>query len=293
MTNLILHIPHSSDKIPKNEGFVADKKLLTQEIIKLTDWYTDDLFLFEESIIVQADFSRIFCDTERFSDDSQEVMAEYGMGVLYEKLDDGSVMREVNPKLREDILNNYYWPHHNKLNQAVNDQLISNGRALIVDCHSFPSDPLIRDLSQEGNRPDFNIGTDSFHTPNDLIEISKYFFEERGYSLGIDSPYSGTMVPINHYQKTKNVSSIMLEINRALYLNEPGNQKSSNYLAVKKTVNEYLKLLQTVYDKITHRAKISENNKWLFPTDGFGKMEKGLANSKDIYEKSRKNNTDT
>ena len=220
-------------------------------------------------------------------------MAEYGMGVLYEKLDDGSVMREVNPKLREDILNNYYWPHHNKLNQAVNDQLISNGRALIVDCHSFPSDPLVRDLSQEENRPDFNIGTDSFHTPNDLIEISKYFFKEKGYSLGVDSPYSGTMVPINHYKKTKNVSSIMLEINRALYLNEPGNQKSSNYLAVKKTVNEYLKLLQTVYDKITHRAKISENNKWLFPTDGFGKMEKGLANSKDIYEKSRKNNTDT
>tara|TARA_B100000767_G_scaffold266529_1_gene284042 strand:+ start:5811 stop:6692 length:882 start_codon:yes stop_codon:yes gene_type:complete len=292
MTNLILHIPHSSDKIPMDKGFVADKKLLTQEIIKLTDWYTDDLFLFEESIIVQADFSRIFCDTERFSDDSQEVMAEYGMGVLYEKLDDGSVMREVNPKLREDILNNYYWPHHNKLNQAVNDQLISNGRALIVDCHSFPSDPLIRDLSQEENRPDFNIGTDSFHTPNDLIEISKYFFEERGYSLGIDSPYSGTMVPINHNQKTKNVSSIMLEINRALYLNEPGNQKSSNYLAVKKTVNEYLKLLQTVYDKITHRAKISENNKWLFPTDGFGEMEKGRTNSKDIYEKSRKNNTD-
>ena len=292
MTNLILHIPHSSDKIPMDKGFVVDKKILAQEIIKLTDWYTDDLFLFEDSVIVRADFSRIFCDTERFSDDSQEVMAKYGMGVLYEKSDDGVAIREVNPKLREDILNNYYWPHHNKLNQAVNDQLISNGRALIVDCHSFPSDPLIRDLSQDENRPDFNIGTDSFHTPNDLIEISKYFFKERGYSLGIDSPYSGTMVPISHYQKTKNVSSIMLEINRALYLNEPGNQKSSNYLAVKKTVNEYLKLIQTTHEKSSHRAKISENNKWLFPTDGFGEMEKGRTNSKDIYEKSRKNNTD-
>jgi len=42
------------------------------------------------------------------------------------------------------------------------------------------------------------------------------------------------------------------------------------------------------------RPETSENNKWLFPTDGFGKLEKGrtASNSKDIYEKSRKNNTD-
>lgn len=250
MTNLILHIPHSSDRIPMDKGYVVDRKTLDEEIIKLTDWYTDDLFSLEDSIIVRADFSRIFCDTERFSDDSQEVMAQYGMGVLYERLDDGSLIREINPNLREEILNNYYWPHHEKLNQAVNDQLELNGKALIVDCHSFPSNPLIRDLSQRENRPDFNIGTDDFHTPDYLIEISENFFEKKGYSLGVDWPYSGSIVPLNHYQKTKNVSSIMLEINRALYLNEPGNQKSSNYLAIKETIKEYLKELKTAFKNI-------------------------------------------
>ena len=75
MTNLILHIPHSSDRIPMDKGYVVGKKILDQEIIKLTDWYTDELFFFEDSIIIKADFSRIFCDTERFSEDSQEVMA--------------------------------------------------------------------------------------------------------------------------------------------------------------------------------------------------------------------------
>jgi hypothetical protein len=64
-----------------DKGYVVDKKILDQEIIKLTDWYTDELFFFEDSIIIRADFSRIFCDTERFSEDSQEVMAQYGMGV--------------------------------------------------------------------------------------------------------------------------------------------------------------------------------------------------------------------
>ena len=250
MNKLILHIPHSSDKIPDRKGYVVDKKILDKEIIKLTDWYTDDLFFFEDSIPVKADFSRIFCDTERFSDDSQEVMAEYGMGVLYEKGDDGSVIRVVNERLREEILNRYYWPHHEKLNQAVDSQLKLHGKALIVDCHSFPSKPLFRDLDQNSDRPDFNIGTDSFHTPNYLIEMSKDFFKKKGYTLGIDWPYSGSIVPLNHYQKTKDVESIMLEINRALYLNEPGNNMSSNYSTIKETVTEYLEILKTARNKL-------------------------------------------
>jgi hypothetical protein len=35
-------------------------------------------------------------------------------------------------------------------------------------------------------------------------------------------------------------------------------------------------------NKSSIRPGISEKNKWLFPTDGFGKMEKGRTNSKDI-----------
>ena len=64
-TNLILHIPHASHRIPLDRGYVVGQKTLDQEIIKLTDWYTDDLFLFKDSIPIKADFSRIFCDTER------------------------------------------------------------------------------------------------------------------------------------------------------------------------------------------------------------------------------------
>ena len=83
MTKLILHIPHSSDLIPDKKGYAVDKKTLDKEVIKLTDWYTDDLFSRDDSIIVKADFSRVFCDVERFSDDKQEVMSKFGMGVLY------------------------------------------------------------------------------------------------------------------------------------------------------------------------------------------------------------------
>jgi N-formylglutamate deformylase len=43
MKKLVLHIPHSSNVIPLLEGYVSTQEEINQEIIKLTDWNTDDL----------------------------------------------------------------------------------------------------------------------------------------------------------------------------------------------------------------------------------------------------------
>ena len=241
---IILHVPHSSTNIPLMDGYTVDSNSLANEIIKLTDWYTDDLFTSEDDEMIKAEFSRIFCDPERFTDDSQEIMAQYGMGVLYEKNDAGEDMRKVTPELREKILNDFYWKHHHKLSKAVDTQLNLFGKALIIDCHSYPGKPLKRDLDKNLQRPDFNIGTDSFHTPKQLIEVSKTFFENAGYTLGIDWPYKGSIVPLEHYNKNKNVQTIMLEINRDLYLKESTNEKSDRYLEIKKVTLEFIKMIK-------------------------------------------------
>ena len=241
---IILHIPHSSTNIPLYEGYLVDSIVLDKEILKLTDWFTDDLFHSDEDEMIIAEFSRIFCDPERFTDDSQEVMSQYGMGVLYEKNDDGETIRRVTSELKEKVLRNYYWKHHENLSKAVNNQVNLFGNAIIIDCHSYPSEPLKRDLDQNPKRPDFNIGTDSFHTTKELIDISVSFFEKAGYTLGIDWPYKGSIVPLEHFQKNKNVSTIMLEVNRALYLNEKSNQKSELYNQTKQIVRQYIKTIK-------------------------------------------------
>lgn len=237
---IILHIPHASTKIPVTEGFIVDRDTLDKEILKLTDWYTDDLFESEEDDRVVADFSRIFCDPERFSDDSEEVMARYGMGVLYEKSDDGETIRKVTPPLKKRVLNDYYWPHHNQLSEAVKRHLKQFGKALIIDCHSFPDIPFKRDLDQNPNRPDFNIGTDAFHTPKDLTDTGAEFLKKAGYSVGIDRPYKGSIVPLEFYQQNENVHTIMLEINRKLYLKEPTNKKSERYPEIQEIVKGFI-----------------------------------------------------
>ena len=104
MKKLILHIPHSSTEIPLFDGYLSSQEKINQEIIKLTDWYTDDMFDSDQDDKIIAPFSRIFCEVERLSDDEPEVMAKSGMGVLYEKFDYGEPLRTVTPKLREILL---------------------------------------------------------------------------------------------------------------------------------------------------------------------------------------------
>lgn len=244
MRKLILHIPHSAKTIPIKEGFVISQERINNEILKLTDWHTEDLYHSKNCVSIVFEYSRIFCDPERFSDDSQEPMAKVGMGVLYEKTDENEIMRIISQKLREKILSEYYFKHHTRLNNAVKKQLELNNRALILDCHSFPEIPMKRSQHKIIPRPDYNIGTDKFHTPKKLIDISVNFFKEKNLTLGIDYPFSGSIVPMGFYQKNRNVESIMLEINRKLYLKNGTNEKSDNYEKTKDVVQEYIELIK-------------------------------------------------
>ncbi len=244
MKKLILHVPHSSSNLPFKDGYVVSDELLKNEILKLTDWYTDDLFHSDKDETTQAEFSRIFCDPERFSEDEHEEMASVGMGVLYEKMDNGKIMRVISPELRSKILNEYYWAHHKKLNNAVNQQLEKYGKAIIIDCHSMSDIPFIRDKDQNTKRTDYSIGIDSIHTSDELLQTTLNFFSDRGIEVAINSPYSGTLVPMEHYQKNENIQSIMIEVNRKLYLNDNSNVKSENYSVVKRLLQDYLEVIR-------------------------------------------------
>ncbi len=241
---LILHIPHASTAIPDRSGYLVDDSVLQRELLLLTDWHTDHLYANATDIAVVAPFSRIFCDAERFTDDAQEVMAARGMGVLYTHTDDGTTMRHVDPRLREHILHNWYQPHHARLRTAVEQQLNTQGTALVVDCHSYPDAPLQRDLDRTPGRPAFSIGTDPLHTPPELIAAAVAYFAAQGHPLAIDRPYRGTLVPTPWYGTDARVRSIMLEVNRALYLQPGSDQRSAGYVHTRQLVQGFLDVLR-------------------------------------------------
>ena len=226
MANLILHIPHASLKIPDYDHYLLPKEAVDAEALHLADLYTDELFLPSQGdVVIQADFSRVYCDVERFDDDALEPMSIFGMGATYVRCDDGRPLRNLSPTARDTIM--------------------QNGIARIVDCHSYPDPPLRCSQYQGDAQFDFNIGTDDFHTPPSWIEASMAFFEERGFRLGIDEPYAGSIVPMKHYQKEARVKSIMLEINRTLYLDDTYG-RGPRFLEIQGIVADFLSMIRVI-----------------------------------------------
>ena len=212
----VLHIPHASTIIPNASGFVKGE-IVEHNLKLLTDFATDRIFDVDGMTQLVPQFSRLFCDVERF-DDENEPMLAVGRGFYYTRGYNGEDLRVLDLKSKAAVYTNYYKVHHDIFNKTVNDKLAENGVCYIFDCHSFNENPLIPNV-ENVEQFDICIGTDDYHTPNFLLDYTRLFFENRGFSVGINTPYFGTIVSKEHYQKNKSVHSIMIEINKKLYMN--------------------------------------------------------------------------
>ena len=152
-SSIVIHVPHASTVIPDLERstFQCD---LNDEVLIMTDHYCDERFCSGYTSIV-VPVSRLVCDPERFRDDEQESMSAVGMGAVYTRTHNGSILKTVDNDIRERILQTYYDPHHEALTNAVQRALDKYNQCLIVDGHSFPAAPLPYELYQDAWRPDF------------------------------------------------------------------------------------------------------------------------------------------
>jgi len=248
MKKLILHIPHSSKYIPNEvrDQFCISKEEVDNEILKMTDHFTDELFDLSDVSKVVYPISRLVLDPERFSDDELESMSKIGHGVVYKNTSSlTSLRRDISELEKNNLINFYYIPHHHKLNKLAEEKLIVYGECLVVDCHSFPKYTLPYELKINGNleRPEICLGADEFHTSKLILENAYNLFSELGYYVSINKPFTGTLIPGDYYQKNQKVQGLMIEIRRDLYMNEQTGGKIDNFEKLKKDLSFILSQL--------------------------------------------------
>ncbi|MFE7956960.1 N-formylglutamate amidohydrolase [Streptomyces sp. NPDC057413] len=224
---VILHVPHSAREIPADvrDGIVLDDLALERELDHITDAHTAEIA--EEAARLAGvtpwrfvnRLSRLVVDPERFPDEREEMTA-VGMGAVYTRTTHREVLRRdgLDP---EPLLERYFRPYARAMTEAVAQRLDAVGRAVVVDVHSYPTAPLPYELHGTGPRPPVCLGTDAVHTPPALLKAACEAFAVCG-ETGLDSPFSGTYVPLDFYGREPRVAALMVEIRRDTYMSEPG-----------------------------------------------------------------------
>jgi N-formylglutamate amidohydrolase len=236
---LVIHIPHSSIVLPDayKHAIVLNPDELRQELVRCTDLYCDEIFRPPSGAMIVAPVSRLACDVERFIDDDAEPGAKRGQGLVYSHTQLGRLLRTDSLKLRDIAIKDIYEPHHKNLTNLVDLYLDKYNYCLIIDGHSFSSDALGYEASK---LPDICLGTDPFHTPDWLLESAISEFKKLNLSIRINFPYEGTIIPLKYLNKNKNVFSLMIEINKKIYVNERTAEKLEAFESLKSSISNIL-----------------------------------------------------
>ena len=209
----IIHIPHASLKVPKGfkDNLLVDENYFKNENIFISDYKVDSFVPKNYPHIIKFNYSRMFCDVEKYLDNSKEEMSKYGMGALYTK--DSNGIEFVKRDNKDYIISNYYKKHHESLDNKVKELLNLFKYPIIIDLHSF-SDEFVKRVLKKDNCPDICIGINENNYDLDLLIKTINHFTKYGYSVMINYPYSGSIIS-NKYPE---VISIMIEINKRVYL---------------------------------------------------------------------------
>ncbi len=249
-SSVILHVPHSSRHITAaaRPHILLDDDALTAELDRMTDSHTDLIANRAAARAATTPWaftnlaSRLVVDPERFPDDREEMRA-VGMGAVYTKTSSGDRLRSGDGTAHVgELIAAHYEPYAAAISDLVDDRLAATGRAVIVDVHSYPLNPLPYELHADGPRPRICLGVDPDHTPTALIAAAEEAFTTAG-DTAVNTPFAGCYVPLKHYRQNTNVEAIMIEIRRDIYMVEPGGPPTAGISGVVAAVT---RLIDTV-----------------------------------------------
>lgn len=198
---IVLNVPHASYEDAHVEEW-SDRQAFVRELFRWTDWYTDWIFGSEDPRVdmCRLPMSRFACDVERLLDDPLE---QEGRGIVYTRFN-GLTRKPLTAELYERTMAVYHAYH------ALLGSKVTKG-SLLIDCHSFPGE-LASDI-------DICIGynEDASKPSPEVLALVKAHFEQAGYRVAYNQPYGNSITPATGFV----YPSLMIEINKRCYLNEP------------------------------------------------------------------------
>ncbi len=241
--------PHSGRHYPqlfRHTSRLDDIALRASE-----DAYIDDIFSMAPHYgapLVAAQFPRAFVDANRAEDElDPALIARYtsrrpktlrvsaGLGVIPRIVAENTPIYERKIPLTEAEarIEACYRPFHHCLATTIDRARDHYGIALLIDCHSMPSDNSVR----SNRRAEIVLG-DCYGASaiSDISDVAFALFREAGFCVARNAPFAGGYITQRYGNPRQGIHALQIEIDRGMYLDQKRMIPTSNYNALKRVL---------------------------------------------------------
>jgi len=232
---VVFSSPHSGCVYPA--AFLAAAQLDALTLRRSEDAYVDELFGAAPqlgAILMRAHFPRAYMDVNRepyeldprmfdgrlpaFAN-TRSLRVAGGLGTIARVVGDAKEIYGRRLSVEEGLarIESLYKPWHGALRGLMQEAWRLNGSAVLVDCHSMPSNAGRADRI----KADFVLG-DRYGASCDpvFMETAESRLRGLGYAVARNKPYAGGFITEHYGDPSAGWHALQIEINRALYLDE-------------------------------------------------------------------------
>ncbi len=152
-----------------------------------------------------------------------------GLGTIPRVVGDAANIYKAPLDVEEALrrIDRIYRPYHDALRQLLADTHLRFGRAVLIDCHSMPSNLQGTPLR---SRPDFILG-DRFGAScaPELVGRAQAVLRDLGYTVCRNKPYAGGFITEHYGRPARGLHALQIEVNRALYMDEARLEPSAGF----------------------------------------------------------------
>ena len=245
---VVFNSPHSGNVYPRQ--FLAASRLDLATLRRSEDSFVDELILgvvARGHPVMRAHFPRCYIDVNRepyeldprmfdgrlpsFAN-TRSMRVAGGLGTVARVVGDAQEIYGQRIPVDDAIrrIEVLYKPYHRALRRLVTRVHRDFGTAILIDCHSMPSNAGGRD-----DRPRADIvlgdryGTSCVAVVAETIEAT---LRKQGYEVSRNKPYAGGFITEHYGNPAVGLHALQLEINRSLYMDERRYQRSASFATV-------------------------------------------------------------
>jgi len=213
--------------------------------------------------LLAASYPRCYIDVNREIDDiDPELLAEpwpgpdplrpteksrRGLGLIRRYVVPGKKIVEGPLPVAEvrSRIERIYLPYHRALAAQIEALRARFGFVWHIDWHSMKSRGNAMTPDGEGAlRPDMVVGDrDGTSADPRLVEVVVGYLRELGYRVSINNPYKGATIVRKYGRPADRCSTIQIEMNRALYLDESAVEPTSGFAKLERALESLMTVL--------------------------------------------------